>query len=206
MADEGAKAEAKVKSAVSSLGQGCVTLIAVYVGAVVVALVITQLQRQRTSNISTLGQNTPHQNAEVVVPNTDNYAVTEPSIAPSSLPSADIYIPVPTPSISLPTNPVPESAPDVPIVSRTGILTTQDADSSVNIREAPNLSAAILYEGYSGDTVTILNQSTDSEGITWYYVEFVNTNGAGWVHSNYVQIASPNVEPYVPSNVTVPAI
>ncbi|MBF2076987.1 MAG: SH3 domain-containing protein [Synechococcales cyanobacterium T60_A2020_003] len=191
MADE----DEKGKATVSSLGEGCLTLIAVYVGAVVVALVITQFQRHDPSKAWRTPQTTVRQDEPAVIQGDDP---SDPGAYFSPVPSATIDPPTPDVTASFPPSVVaPEMQPSVPAPAGTGVLRTQDENSSVNVRAFPNLSAEIVHVGYGGDAVNILNQSIDSEGNTWYYVEFADGSATGWVHGDYLQptMAEPNSYP-----------
>lgn len=191
MADE----DEKVKATVSSLGEGCLTLIAVYVGAVVVALVITQLQRHDPSKARHTPQTTGHQDEAAVMQGDDP---SDPEVYFSPVPSTTIDPPTPDVTASFPPSvAAPEMQPNLPAPLGTGVLRTQDENSSVNVRALPNLSAEIVHVGYGGDAVNIVNQSIDSEGNTWYYVEFADGSATGWVHGDYLQptMAEPNSYP-----------
>jgi hypothetical protein len=67
------------------------------------------------------------------------------------------------------------------------VLNRQYKDGG-NIREAPTLSARLLYKITSGEAVQFLNvEQVDSKGIKWLKVQTANGRVEGWVSANIVR-------------------
>jgi hypothetical protein len=74
--------------------------------------------------------------------------------------------------------------------SRTAILTGQQSGSRINVRSAPSTSAPIQHYGLVGDTVTVLQERSSSDGYTWFLVQFPGSRATGWVRGDFVQLSS----------------
>lgn len=64
-------------------------------------------------------------------------------------------------------------------------LTADDADSRINVRSEPSVYADSPHYGLVGDRVWA-TRTTQSEGYTWYFVGFPESNATGWVRGDLV--------------------
>lgn len=76
----------------------------------------------------------------------------------------------------------------LPAFARDAILVTRFADSTVNLRATPSVSAPLRGVGVAGEQVRILTQTrVGSNRNLWYLVQAYNTGAEGWVDGTYVQ-------------------
>lgn len=66
---------------------------------------------------------------------------------------------------------------------RSPILTAQDPDATINIREFAGMNSPVRYQAPSGAPVQVVGSAQDAEGFTWYQVQF-STGAAGWVRGD----------------------
>jgi serine/threonine-protein kinase len=55
-----------------------------------------------------------------------------------------------------------------------------------NIRSGPGMNYSVLSQGYTGDSLDIIDSSTDSEGYTWYKIYHYNSGTTGWMAGQLV--------------------
>ena len=60
--------------------------------------------------------------------------------------------------------------------------------SRINVRSQPSTSAPAPSYGIPGDRVQILNTTRGTDGYTWHYVEFPQSNIRGWVRSDLLAL------------------
>lgn len=65
-------------------------------------------------------------------------------------------------------------------------LTSQEAGSRINVRDAASTQANVRHYGLGGDRVTILGSSVDRGGDLWYRVRFNRSGAEGWIRGDFV--------------------
>jgi hypothetical protein len=75
-------------------------------------------------------------------------------------------------------------------IGRAATLVGQDRDSQINVRSSPSTSAPIQHYGLVGDSVTVLQETADVDGYTWYFVQFPTSQATGWVRGDLVALSN----------------
>jgi hypothetical protein len=75
------------------------------------------------------------------------------------------------------------------IGSNEAVLTTNDPDSQINLRDTPSLTGKDLGYGVVGDRVQIIAQTT-TDGYTWHKVRFPRSGAVGWIRGDFVSVVS----------------
>lgn len=115
-------------------------------------------------------------------PSDSSTPLVSPMPSPIASPS-----PITTPSVKA----SPESVkPAESFSQQSAVLTSRDRDAQINIRESPSTTSKALHYGLSGDRISILGQTSNSSGETWYEVKFPQLGTSGWVRSDFVAIAN----------------
>ncbi len=70
------------------------------------------------------------------------------------------------------------------------VLTGADPDSRINLRKTPNTNGKYLGYGLVGDRVEVTEQTTGTDGDTWYKVHFPQSDARGWIHVKFVNVVS----------------
>jgi hypothetical protein len=78
------------------------------------------------------------------------------------------------------------------------ILTANDSDSRINLRDTASTTGKELGYGLVGDRVEILEQTT-SDGYTWHRVRFPRSGAVGWIRSDFVSVVSASKTNQPPS-------
>ncbi len=62
------------------------------------------------------------------------------------------------------------------------------------------MQASVLAYGTMGDQVYVQRQQQGSDGATWYYIQYANSNTQGWVNGSFVKYLNspPNNNPGTP--------
>lgn len=154
------------------------------------------------------------------LPNTPNPA---PAPAPAPTPIApvpfippppglnNLPLPIAPPPLPLPIAPVQPTPPAVQPTSQTGVII---APSGLNLRNAPNTSATVLYGMIAGTRVKILSLNaapTSGAPNGWYNVTAPN-GMTGWASAQYIQpdngsnpVPVPIPIPTAPATPVIPA-
>lgn len=67
------------------------------------------------------------------------------------------------------------------------ILTAEDTQARINIRNSPSVSASAAHYGVVGDRVWA-SRTTEAEGYVWYFVGFSETQASGWVRGDLIRV------------------
>jgi hypothetical protein len=79
------------------------------------------------------------------------------------------------------------------VMAVTATLTSNDANSRINVHTAPSIESPFPQYGLPGDIVEILRQTKGKDGYTWYYVKFKVSGAKGWVRQDLIKLSSsPN--------------
>jgi hypothetical protein len=82
-----------------------------------------------------------------------------------------------------------EAGGSTSVGSNEAVLTANDPDSRINLRNTPSASGKDLGYGVVGDRVQIIEQiSTD--GYTWHKVRFPRSGAVGWIRGDFVSVVS----------------
>jgi hypothetical protein len=90
---------------------------------------------------------------------------------------------------SVPTNEAEESAAEIAsppsVASSEVVLTANDANARINLRETPSANGKYLGYGLIGDRVQAIDQTT-ADGYTWYKVQFPKSGAQGWIRGDFI--------------------
>ena len=85
--------------------------------------------------------------------------------------------------------PQAEAGGSTSVGSNEAVLTANDPDSQINLRDTPSATGNDLGYGVVGDRVQIIEQiSTD--GYTWHKVRFPRSGAVGWIRGDFVSVVS----------------
>jgi serine/threonine-protein kinase len=68
----------------------------------------------------------------------------------------------------------------------TSYATIGGDSGSKNIRSGPGTAYGVVTQGYTGDSIEILDSQSDSGGYTWYKIYHPNSGSTGWMASQLV--------------------
>lgn len=92
-------------------------------------------------------------------------------------------------SESVATNEATESTSEIAspssVASSEVVLTANEANARINLREAPSAIGKYLGYGLVGDRVQAIDQTT-ADGYTWYKVQFPNSGAQGWIRGDFI--------------------
>jgi hypothetical protein len=92
-------------------------------------------------------------------------------------------------SESVATNETTESTPEIAspptVASSEVVLTANETNARINLREAPSANGKYLGYGLVGDRVQSIDQTT-SDGYIWYKVQFPNSGAQGWIRGDFI--------------------
>jgi serine/threonine-protein kinase len=72
------------------------------------------------------------------------------------------------------------------IAGGTSYGTIGGASGSKNIRSGPGTNYSVVTQGYTGDSVEILDSQTDTGGYVWYKIYHPNSESTGWMASQLI--------------------
>ena len=79
-----------------------------------------------------------------------------------------------------------EAASPSSVASSEVVLTANDADARINLRDTPSANGKYLGYGLNGDRVQAIDQTT-SDGYTWYKVHFPKSGAQGWIRGDFIR-------------------
>jgi len=90
----------------------------------------------------------------------------------------------------------------LPVLAQDAILRANDPNARINLRQSPDPNSQQLGYGLVGDRVQILNQTSGTDGYTWYRVQFPNSGALGWIRGDFVRVeggtsGNPSAEAYL---------
>ena len=92
-----------------------------------------------------------------------------------------------------------DAASSTSFASDEAVLTANDPDSQINLRDTPSATGKDLGYGVVGDRVQIIEQiSTD--GYTWHKVRFSRSGAVGWIRGDFVSASKTNQPTYSSSS------
>lgn len=91
-------------------------------------------------------------------------------------------------TFELKTSAAPNVIPTSSQVVRQAVLTARNADSEINIRQAPDTRSAAPYYGLVNEQVQVLDETQGKDGYTWYYVKSLRTVAKGWTRGDFVRL------------------
>jgi hypothetical protein len=85
--------------------------------------------------------------------------------------------------------PQPEAGGSTSVGSNEAVLTANDPDSQINLRDTPSAAGKDLGYGVVGDRVQIIEQTT-SDWYIWYKARFARSGAVGWIRGDFVSVVS----------------
>lgn len=87
------------------------------------------------------------------------------------------------------TTPVsPGVTPADEATAKSAVLNATDPNSEINVRSQPSLESDSPHYGVVGDKVQVVRETRGSDGDTWYFVKFDETDVEGWVRSDFIRV------------------
>lgn len=90
-------------------------------------------------------------------------------------------------AVSSSPQPQAETISSTAVDSLEAVLTADDPDSQINLRESPSATGRRKGYGLVGDRVIVIKQST-ADGSIWYQVRFPESGAQGWIRGDFVSV------------------
>lgn len=100
-----------------------------------------------------------------------NTETTQPTVATSAQQTGNI---------------TPSQSEQRAVPGQMGVLTAASDTARINLRSEPSSDVPTRRYGLVGDRIIVQDSAVDSNGNTWYKVEFQESKAVGWIRSDFV--------------------
>lgn len=108
---------------------------------------------------------------------------------------ANVEAPAPTTTETTPVTPGGITNSPGSTAARSAVLSATDPSSEINVRSQPSVESDSPHYGVVGDRVQVLRETRGSDGNTWYFVKFADTEVEGWVRGDFIEVEGAAAAP-----------